>query len=138
MLYCTDASYAGTLSFLQWLSTLAQSQFFDSCSCVSPYIVPSTSILLHLLTAAQHQCFNSCTQTCVLRLRTIEVIVNSRVSQGRRFQSKGSKIRVQESFVYLETKTSYRTRLFYSCLYTKGKHGQSMEDIWYVYVNNAE
>ena len=48
------------------------------------------------------------------------------------------RVQDEESFVYWETKTSYRTRLFYSHLYTRGKHGRSMENIWYVYVNNVE
>ena len=65
----------------------------------------------------------------VLRLQTIEVIVNSRVSQRGRFRSKGSKIRDEESFVYWETKTSYRTRLFYSRLYTR----ESMVEVWKAY-----
>ena len=44
----------------------------------------------------------------------------------------------EESFVYWEKKTSYRTRLFYSCLYTREKRSQSMENIWCMYVNNEE
>ena len=44
----------------------------------------------------------------------------------------------EESLVYWETKTSYRMRLFYSRLYTRGKRSRSMENIWYTYVNNEE
>ena len=48
------------------------------------------------------------------------------------------KVQDEESFVYWETKTSYRMRLFYSRLYTRGKCCRGMENIWYVYVNNEE
>ena len=43
----------------------------------------------------------------------------------------GAEFRVQdeESLVYWETKTSYRTRLFYSCLYTR----ESMVRVWKTY-----
>ena len=39
------------------------------------------------------------------------------------------KVRDEESFVYWETKTSYRTRLFYSRLYTR----ESMVEVWKTY-----
>ena len=65
----------------------------------------------------------------LLQLRKIEAIVNSCVPQRGRFQSKGSKIWDEESFVYWETKTSYRTRLFYSRLYTR----ESMVKVWKAY-----
>ena len=48
------------------------------------------------------------------------------------------KVRDEESFVYWETKTSDRTRLLYSHLYTRERCSQSVEYIWYVCVNNEE
>ena len=48
------------------------------------------------------------------------------------------KVQDEESFIYWETKTSYRMRLFYSRLYTREKRSQSMENIWCMYVNNEE
>lgn len=65
LLYCTDASYTGTLSVLQHFSGLGQSQFFGSCSHilphVSPCIFPSTSIFPRFLTVARYLCINPCT-----------------------------------------------------------------------------
>ena len=74
----------------------------------------------------------------LLRLRTIEVIVNSRVSQRRCFQSKGSKFRVQESFVYWKQRLATGQDCSTVVYILRESMVEVWENIWYVYVNNAE
>ena len=74
----------------------------------------------------------------VLRLRTIGIIVDSRVSQRRCFRSKGSGFQVQESFVYWKQ----RLATDQDCSTVVYILGESMievwENIWYVCVNSVE
>ena len=74
----------------------------------------------------------------LLRLRTIGVIVNSRVSQRCCFRGEDSEFRVQESFVYWKQ----RLATDQDCSTVVYILGESMievwENIWYVCVNSAE
>ena len=74
----------------------------------------------------------------LLRLRTIEVIVNSRVSQRRCFQSKDSKFRVQESLVYWKQRLATDRDCSTVVYILRESMVEVWENIWFVYVNSAE
>ena len=74
----------------------------------------------------------------VLRLRTIEIIVNSRVSQRRCFRSKGSGFRVQESFVYWKQRLATDRDCSTVVYLLRESMVEVWENIWYVRVNNVE
>ena len=74
----------------------------------------------------------------LLRLRTIRVIVNSRVSQRRCFRSKGSEFRVQEGLVYWKQRLATDRDCSTVVYILRESMVEVWENIWYVHVNNVE
>ena len=96
------------------------------------YMSVSPKLVLRSLTWQTLSCYATCYNFKQLK-QLLTVAFHKEVTFRVEF-----KVQDKESFVYWETKTSYRTRLFYSRLYTRGKHCQGMKNIWYVYVDDEE
>ena len=87
---------------------------------------------------SHHYSLHQLPSVSLLRLRTIKVIVNSRASQRRRFQSTGSEIRVQESLVYWKQRLATDRDCSTVVYILRESMVEVWENIWYVYVNSAE
>ena len=87
---------------------------------------------------SHHYSLHQLPSVSLLRLRTIKVIVNSRASQRRRFQSTGSEIRVQESLVYWKQRLATDRDCSTVVYIIRESMVEVWEKKWYVYVNSAE